>query len=254
MKKPKFTLIDYLIILGIIIAIIFAFIHISTENESQAISFDTSTFTKVGEKYLIFYNEGKIINTTISGYNSTTGEKVEIHGEILWLDNAKPYTKILVKTNDDIILAGLQEESPEADIYIDKVSLETDGSKHHNITDITIKPKNITSFNDLIFDLGNNTEYEITTTVTLSDDINGSLFQELINKLFGKNKKVPVKSSMTGFQNQIIITRATAEEIAIIDEFLGDTNGVTNEIQIRIYDLSEKDIKIDNIKSIREIK
>ena len=69
MKKPKFTLIDYLIIIIVIAAVIFAFIHITSDDqdETEATSYDSSTLNKVVEKYLSYYNQNKVVKTSIEG-------------------------------------------------------------------------------------------------------------------------------------------------------------------------------------------
>ena len=58
--KIKFTLIDYLIIILVICAVIFAFIHITTDDSSdiKKTAFDASTMNKLPETYLNYYKDG----------------------------------------------------------------------------------------------------------------------------------------------------------------------------------------------------
>ncbi|MDL2246878.1 adhesin [Methanobrevibacter sp. OttesenSCG-928-K11] len=260
MKKPKFTIVDYLIIICVVCAIAFAFIHISSDNDdsSQSISYDSSTLNKIVEKYLSFYREGNIIKTTASGYNASTGEKQEISGTIEWMDDDKgSNVKILINSNRNYILAGLYKDVPQADFYIEQISLETNGEKYENLTEITLSPKNITQLNDLISNLNNSdTKYEVSTVVTLNDPDNLE-YQSVFNKLYENGERISIKSTLTGFQSQITITQATAKEINIANDILGNTDGTTDKIIIRIYNYNEKDIesleKISTIDNIRKI-
>ncbi|MCC7554391.1 MAG: adhesin [Methanobacteriaceae archaeon] len=257
MKKPKFTLVDYLIIIGIICAIGFAFIHIATDNEEESVSFDSSTLNKIGEKYLSFYKEGKVVKTTVTGQNATNNQEIEVTGEVEWIDEGKSSsTKILINSNGNRLIAGLYEDVPEADIYIEQISLETTSEKYNNITDVTLKPKNINQINELLPELDNNTYYEITTTIAL-DEVDDIKVQELLNNLSSENKRVSIKPSTSGLENQLIITRATQDEINTANDLLESQEGVSEEIIVRIYNSTPEDINIikndSNVKNIREI-
>ena len=97
MKKPKFlnklTIIDILIIICIIGAVGFAIFHMVDDDSStaSATSFDLSTKNKILENYLDLYQNGNKVKSTVVGTSSDTGEKVELSGNVLWLD----FTKIL---------------------------------------------------------------------------------------------------------------------------------------------------------------
>ena len=69
--KLKFTIIDYIIIILVICAIVFAFIHITTDDSSdlQKTAFDESTISKIPDTYLKYYKDGLIVNATLEGYN-----------------------------------------------------------------------------------------------------------------------------------------------------------------------------------------
>lgn len=256
MKKPKFTLVDYLIIIGIIVAIVFAFMQITSENENEAISFDTSNSGKMTEKYLSFYREGKIVKTSVIGFNSTTGEKQEINGEVIWFDQLRsPDPTMLVKTGDNTILVGSMDSLPEADIYFEQASFETSNAKY-NVTDVSLSPMNITQFSDLILGLNNSENYEITTKVVIND-LDNLKSQDLTNNLIEQDKRISIKTNFNGFLKQLIFTRATSEELQLADDILGPVEGTTNEINIRIYNPSPEDIEfIKNnydVRNIREI-
>ena len=86
--KIKFTLIDYLIIILVICAVIFAFIHITTDDSSdiKKTAFDASTMNKLPETYLNYYKDGYIVKSNVKGSNSTNGEKVSLNGTVKWVD------------------------------------------------------------------------------------------------------------------------------------------------------------------------
>ena len=128
--KLKFTLIDYIIIILIIIAVVFAFIHITSDDSSdmQKTAFDESTTNKIPDTYLKYYKDGFIVNATVEGFNSTNGERVTINGNVVWLnyDNGAD-TRLLIQTDSGEYLTGLYRYNPNADIYIDHISLESNG-------------------------------------------------------------------------------------------------------------------------------
>ena len=261
MKKgilSKLTIIDYIIIIAVICAIAFAFIHITTDdsNDTKTSSYDSSTMNKIGENYLNLYMEGNIVETTVSGYNASTGKPVELHGNITWLDdNRGSNVKVLINSNGKEYLAGLYKDIPNADIYIDTISLESNGNKFNNLTEVTISPENITSLNDLISGIGNNTKYEISTSVSMDE---GSTidYQSITNSLYTQDKRIiSISESNTGLYNQLSITRATSEEINLANGILGNFDGATNQITIRIYNCTNQDIKtIENNYNVTNIK
>ena len=166
MKKPKFlnklTIIDLLIIICIIGAVGFAIFHMADDDSSNAsaTSFDISTKNKILENYLNLYQEGNKVSSTVVGTDSSTGEKVERKGKVLWLgETEKEKTNILLDVNGKKVLAGFYKDTPNADIYIDQVSLETNGDSYSNITDFHIAPKEINSINDLVSGIPKESKY-----------------------------------------------------------------------------------------------
>ena len=248
--KIKFTLVDYAIIILVILGIVFAFIHITSNDNatvSESTSYDSSTLNKIAEKYLNYYRQGYIVNTTIHGYNASDGKPVTLIGTIKWLDDDRgSNVKALVNSNGTDYIVGLYNHVPNADVYINSMTLEINGDKYSNVTEIKINPKNITSLNDLVSGISNETDYEITTTITL-DSLESTTIQKIINILFQNNARISFKGSNSGVTDQINIVRATSTEISQINSILGDFNGITNEITIRIYNCSDNDI--NNIKN-----
>ena len=114
MKKGilnKLTIVDYIIIIAVICAVVFAFIHITTDdsNDTKTSSYDSSTMNKIVENYLKLYLEGNVVETTVSGYNASTGKAVELHGNISWIDDDKgSNVKVLINSNGKEYLAGIK--------------------------------------------------------------------------------------------------------------------------------------------------
>ena len=247
--KKRFTLVDYAIIILVICAIVFAFIHVTSNDDTvnEKTSYDSSTLNKIAEKYLTYYRQGYIVNTTVHGYNSTDGKPVTLSGNIKWLDDDRgSNVKALVNSNGSDFIVGLYNHVPNEDVYINSMTLEINGEKYKNLTEIKVNPKNITSINDLISGISNDTDYEITTIVT-TDSVESMKIQEISNILFQKDGRISIKGSNSGLTNQIFLVRATGSELSEVNNILSNFNGISNEITIRIYNCSDNDI--DHIKN-----
>ena len=243
--KKRFTLVDYAIIILVICAIVFAFIHVTSNDDTvnEKTSYDSSTLNKIAEKYLTYYRQGYIVNTTVHGYNSTDGKPVTLSGNIKWLDDDRgSNVKALVNSNGSDFIVGLYNHVPNADVYINSMTLEINGEKYKNLTEIKVNPKNITSINDLISGISNDTDYEITTIVT-TDSVESMKIQEISNILFQKDGRISIKGSNSGLTNQIFLVRATGSELSEVNNILSNFNGIS----IRIYNCSDNDI--DHIKN-----
>ena len=247
----KFTIIDYIIIILVIFAVIFAFIHITSDDSSkiQKTAFDASTINKIPDTYLNYYKDGHIVKTSINGFNATNGDEISVNGTVKWIgDNSGNNIRILVDSDNNTYLAGLYRNVPNADIYIDKISLESNGSTYDNLVEFTLKPKNITSLSDLTNNLTG--DYEVSTTVTL-DSIDIKKIQEIANKLNENGKRLSIKSANTESDNQIILEKADGTNINDADAILGNIGGITSEITIRIYDCN--DSQINQIKDYFDV-
>ena len=244
MKKPKFlnklTIIDLLIIICIIGAVGFAIFHMADDDSSNAsaTSFDISTKNKILENYLNLYHDGNKVTSTVVGTESDTGEKVELKANVLWLgESERERINILLDDNGKKVLAGFYKDTPNADIYIDQVSLETNGDTFTNITDFQIAPKEVKSINDLVSKIPKGAEYEISTTLAL-DNLDSVKYQKLLNAL-NDNKKPSVILNDEG--NALVINRADKTDLDIVNNIIGDFNGQTSQIQIRIYNSTNDD-------------
>ena len=83
---------------------------------------------------------------------------------------------------------GLYKNVPNADVYIDHISLESNGDKYKNLCEIKVKPEEITSLKDLTGKISNDANYELTATVTL-DSLNTKDTQEIANKLLSQQHR-----------------------------------------------------------------
>ena len=246
MKKPKLlnklTIIDILIIICIIGAVGFAIFHMADDNSSNAsaTSFDMTTKNKMLENYLNLYQDGNKVTSTIVGTDSSTGEKVELNGDVVWLgESEKEKVNILLDDNGKKVLAGFYKDVPNADIYIDQSSLETNGDTYANITDFQIAPKEIKSLNDLVSEIPKGTDYEISTTLAL-ENFDAMKYQKLLNAL-NNNKKPCIVLNDEG--NALEINRADKTDLEIANHILGDFDGQTSQIQIRIYNSTPNDLR-----------
>lgn len=240
----KFTIIDYFIIILVIIAIIFAFIHITTDDSSdlQKTAFDESTINKIPDTYLKYYKDGFKVNATVDGFNSTNGERVTITGNVVWEDdNGGSDVRLLIKSNNDTYSAGLYRYNPDCDIYIDHISLESNGEKYKNLTEITVKPEEINFLNDLINDIDNDTDFEISTKLSI-DSLNSNLVQKITNKL-SETGRISIKTTTHDMEEQLVISKATRENIDDANAILGNIDGITDNIIIRVYDSTNDEIK-----------
>ncbi len=247
--KKRFTLIDYLIIILVIGAVAFAFIHITSDDSSniQKTAFDSSTLNKLPETYLNYYKDGHVIKATVEGFNSSTGEEVTINGTVKWVDEGSS-VRVLVETSNGTYLCGLYKNTPFADIYLKTISIETDGSVYPNLYEFKIKPMNITSLNDLNRNLSNS-NYEISTGITF-DSLDSTKIQEIENRILSDNKRISIKST-NELSNQIVLSKATDKNLKDGNSILGSINGVTDEITLRIYNCSQSGV--DNIKNNYEV-
>ncbi|MGL4669232.1 MAG: adhesin [Methanobacteriaceae archaeon] len=248
----QITIVDILIILVIIGAIAFAFINTGqNEDKVQTESFDASTMNKFVEKYLDKYKEGKIISTTVTGYNSSSGNVEEFKGRIVWVDDESGTdVKVLIDVKGSLVLVGLYKDSRNADIYLNHITLETNGSKYSNITEITIAPMNVTNINDLIANLPKDMTYEITGTISIKKQ-DSTIHQSVLNTLMENGKRISIKVDEYN-NDQLKLIQAQKKEIELASSIFGNINGKTGIIKLRIYNATSEDINI--IKTNYDVK
>lgn len=248
--KIKFTLIDYIIIILVICAVAFAFIHITSDDSSsiQKTAFDSTTINKLPETYLNYYKDGKIVKATVKGSNSTNGDKVTLNGTVKWVDEGSA-VKVLIESNNETYLAGLYKNVKNADIYIDTISIETDGSTYDNLKEFIVKPFNITTLADLNKNL-TGCDYEISTSISV-DSVDSLKMQELENKIDSESKRFAIKTTNAEFIRQIIVSKANDQCLNDGNSILGNINGLTDDITIRVYNCSDSDM--NNIKNNYEV-
>ncbi len=243
LSMKKFSLIDYIIIILVICAVIFAFIHITTDdsNHLEKTAFDASTINKIPDTYFSNYKEGNIVWAYVDGLNASNSEEVSLNGTVKWIDdNGGSNIKILLDSNNQTYLLGVYKSIPEADVYIDTITLESNNTKYDNLVEFKIKPKNITSLDDLVSKIPENTDYELTTKIA-TDSIDYLKIQEINNELNARDKRSSIATSNV-LENQLILTRANDENIKIGNSILGNFNGITDDITIRIYDCSDSQL------------
>ena len=241
--KIKFTWIDYIIIILVICAIAFAFIHITTDDSSdlKKTAFDESTVNKIPDTYLKYYKDGFIVNATVEGFNSTNGNRTTLNGTVIWEDdNGGNGVKLLIDSNNQTYLVGLYRTVPNADIYIDHISLQSNGEKYKNLCEIKVKPVEINSLKDLTSKLPDDAKYEISTEIGVNS-LNAKDSQKLANQLLSNGKRESIRAVHA--DNNLLIKKATKENLNDVNSILGNINGVTEDITIRIDDCQDSQIK-----------
>ena len=165
-----------------------------------------------------------------------------MNGTVIWEDdNGGNGVKLLIESEGKTYLVGLYRTVPNADIYIDHISLESNGEKYKNLCEIKVKPEEISSIKDLTSKIPNGTDYELTTELSL-DNLNTKEMQEITNKLNNKDKRASIKTTTADIDKQLIIKQATKQNLNDADSVLGTINGVSDEITIRIYNSSDSQI------------
>lgn len=252
----KFNIIDYLIIILVICAIAFAFIHITSDDSAniQKTAFESSTINKMSSTYSDYYKEGYIVKSTLKGLNSSNNAEVTVNGTVKWIGNDNVGNlKVLIDADNTTYLAGLYKDVQDADVYIDTITLETDGSKYDNLVEFAINPEKITSLNDLCKNL-TGSDCEISTIVSL-DSVDAIKLQEVCNIISSKDKKFSIKSLITSSNNQIEVDKASVQNINDANSILGNINGVTDKITIRVYNCSDSQLEqIKNSYNVTNIK
>lgn len=244
MKKKflnKFTIIDIIIIICIIGAIGFAVYHMTIDTDNgTSVSFDTSTANKLVETYLNFYKDGNIITSQVTGTNASSGENITLNGTVVWVGDTLNGVEVIINSNGKDYVAGLYRSSPNVDIYIDQISLETSGEKYQNVKEITISPREITKISDLYSIIPKNTKYELSTQLAVSK-IDSPISQRLLNKL--DNIKKPTISPNDEL-NSLKIFKSDEITLKEASTILGPINGQTNNIIIRVYNCTDNDLNI----------
>ncbi|MGC9517522.1 MAG: hypothetical protein ACP5C3_07495 [Methanomicrobiales archaeon] len=246
MKKilGKFTYLDLIIIVIVFSAIIMAFYNTAdSQYNIQKYTFDSMEMEKANLKFQDLYGSGKIVYSRLSGYNSIDGKKETIYGEVLW-SNEK---EMLLNVNGSKILAS-NYQNRFADFYFESITLEVVGYEN-NTVDVILEPINITSVNELIFDIPE--EYRISAYLTVTPQ-ESSLLQKLDNELYLRENYSPVS---TADNNDILnLTWANSTDLKIIDEVIGDLDGVSSYITIRIFNVSDDTLeKLKNEYKIKKI-
>ena len=202
-------------------------------SNASATSFDYSTNPKILETYLDYYKDGNVVTSTIVGTDAKTGEKVELDGKVLWLGESETEkVNVLLESGGKQVLAGFYKDVPNADVFIDSISLESNGDTYKNVKNISVAPKEISNLNDLISEMPNGTNCEISTIIAI-DNLDGVKYQKLLNALY-ENKKpcIVLKNSQS---NVLEINMANKTDLKTASEILGDFNGQTSQIKIRTY-------------------
>ncbi len=145
----------------------------------------------------------------------------------------------MIDSNNKTYLVGLYRTVPNADVYIDHISLESNGEKYKNLYEFKVKPVEITSIKDLTNKLPDDGNYEITTTLSV-DSLSSKDLQKISSKILNDSKRESIKSS--DYENELSIKKATKQNLEDADSVLGNIDAASYEITIRLYDATESQI------------
>ncbi len=240
----KFTYLDLIIIIIIISAVVLAFYKTSdSESNIQKFTFDSLEMEKANNKFQDLNGAGKIVYSRLTGYNSINGKKETVYGQVLWSNDKE----MLLNVNGSRILAS-NYQNRYADFYFESISLEVVGVEN-NTVDVILEPINVTSVNDLILNIPE--EYQIYAPLSINPQ-KETLIQELTNELYIKENYAPITTSENN--EMLNITWANPDDLRIIDQVLGDVNGVSGYITIRIFNVSNDTIEnLENKYKIKKI-
>ena len=180
--------------------------------------------------------------------NSTNGEEVTLNGTVKWVDEGSS-SKILIESDNGTFITGLYKNANNADVYLDTISLESDGSVYKNLKEFKIKPQNVTSLTDLNKNL-TGCDYEISTSISV-DSVDSLKIRELENKINSNNKRLAIKTTNSELINELILSKANNQNLEDGNAILGNINGMTEEITLRVYDCN--DSTLNNIKNDYEV-
>jgi len=233
----KFTYLDLVIILIVISAVVLAFYKTYDDDSNvQKFTFDSLEMEKANNKFQDLNGAGKIVYSRLRGYNSINGEKQTIYGRVLWSDDSE----MLLDVNGKKILAS-NYQNRYADFYFESITLEVVGVEKNSV-DIVLKPINVTSIDNLIIDIPE--EYKIYASVSMSPR-EETMIQNVTNELYEKENYAPISTSENN--DMLNITWANDSDLRIIDQALGEVNGVSGFITIRIFNVSNA--TIENLKN-----
>ena len=97
----------------------------------------------------------------------------------------------------------------------------------------------ISSLKELTNKLPDGANYDITTTLSV-DSLNSKDLQKITNKILEHSKRESIKTS--DYDNEIILKKASKENLKDADSVLGNINGITNDITIRIYNATDSQV------------
>lgn len=235
----KINIFDLIIILAIIAIVSFAFIKTTDESDNiQKVSFDGSEMNKVFQKYGEYYSEGKLVKAKISGTDKS-GEMKEYEGTVIYCDE----NQIVISTNGKKIIGSYFINSKYGDLYLKSVGLSAENNPD-KITVITIKPMNISNFDELIIK-STDKKYYIKTDISMDETFDYSKVQEIDNELYSKLKLPSIQADKYG-KSFFILRNTGSEELKVANTIMNNFNGKTSYIYINIYNASSEDI--ENIK------
>lgn len=240
----RFTIIDILIIVFFVGALVFSIYTIISDDAGgvETYIFDSQTIQNLPDKYSTLYNNGEIVHADITGFDKE-GNDISANGTVIWVDVYKGgniKVEILPDNSSTPIMAAY--DADDADIYINQITLKSNGKKYKNVTDLEIQSQKISTLSKFVSGIPKGTNYTISTRISINN-VNNNVFQNLSNAMYSDLKKESIRPTFKNSYLQLALVMANNEDINLASKILGNINGESDTINIRIYNSNKEQIE-----------
>lgn len=239
----QFTIIDIVILIFIIGTLLFSVYTIVSNDagDVETYIFDSQTIKDLPDKYSTLYHKGEIVKAEIKGYNQE-GKDISANGTVIWVDVYKGgNTKVEILSNNSNKPIMAAYDADNADIYIKEITLKSTGDKYKNVVDIKIKHQSVSTLKNLVSGIPNGTNYTISTRISVNN-VNNNVFQNLSNIMYDDLKKESIRPTFKNSYLQLALVMADDSDIRLASKILGNINGESDTINIRIYNANQEQI------------
>lgn len=240
----QFTIIDIVILVFIIGALLFSIYTIVSNDvgDVETYIFDSLTIKDLPDKYSTLYHKGEIVKAEIKGYNQE-GKDISANGTVIWVDvynGGNTKVEILPDNSNRSIMVAYDADN--ADIYIKEIILKGTGIKYKNVVDIRIKHQNVSTLENLVSEIPNGTNYTISTRISVNN-VSNNVFQNLSNIMCDDLNRESIRPTFKNSYLQLALVMADDSDIRLASKILGNINGESDTINIRIYNANQECIK-----------
>ncbi len=158
---------------------------------------------------------------------------------LMFIKGGKYKSEILSNNSNKPIMAAYDADN--ADIYIKEITLKSTGDKYKNVVDIKIKHQSVSTLKNLVSGIPNGTNYTISTRISVNN-VNNNVFQNLSNIMYDDLKKESIRPTFKNSYLQLALVMADDSDIRLASKILGNINGESDTINIRIYNANQEQI------------